>query len=148
MLGFIGSTIGKVFGTDKAAGKLIDNVSAGLDKLVYTSEEKADDAAKSVTEARMMVIDWMKATSGQNLARRIIALSIVFIWLMQYISCMCLNVVAIWITDSDKVMASADVIGNYAEKMNGAVMLILGFYFAAPYMGKMVEGAMNKFSSK
>jgi hypothetical protein len=32
--------------------------------------------------------------------------------------------------------------------MNGAVMLILGFYFAAPYMGKMVDGAMAKFSGK
>lgn len=29
MLGFIGETIGKIFGTDKAAGALINNVSSG-----------------------------------------------------------------------------------------------------------------------
>ena len=35
--------------------------------------------------------------------------------------------------------------GGYAHEMNGAMMLILGFYFAAPYMGSIVEGAMKKF---
>jgi hypothetical protein len=61
---------------------------------------------------------------------------------------MFLNVVAIWVANSDKLIESANIIGGYAEKMNGAVMLILGFYFAAPYMGKMVDGAMAKFSGK
>ena len=75
MIGLIGETIGKIFGTDKAAAALIDNVSTGLDKLVYTGEEKAADHAASVTEARKMVIKWLAATSGQNLARRVLALT-------------------------------------------------------------------------
>jgi hypothetical protein len=144
----IRTVLGKVFGTDKAAASLINTVSSGLDKLVYTSEEKAEDQAKAITEARTMLVNWMDATKGQNLARRLIALSIVSIWLFQYIACMFLNVVAIWVANSDKLIESANIIGGYAEKMNGAVMLILGFYFAAPYMGKMVDGAMAKFSGK
>jgi hypothetical protein len=74
MFGFIGETIGKIFGTDKAAGALINNVSNGLDKLIYTSEEKAEAYAAAETEARQMVIKWFEATSG------LLALMITVIW--------------------------------------------------------------------
>jgi len=147
MLG-ISSVIGKIFGTEKALTSVVDNVSKGLDALIYTEEEKAVDAAKDRAAARGMIISWMESTKGQNLARRLIALSIVTVWLFQYLSSMALSVVAIWVSSPDKLIASAQVIGTFAEKMNGAVMLILGFYFAAPYMGSIVQGAMNKFGGE
>lgn len=148
MLGFIGETIGKIFGTDKAAGALINNVSSGLDKLVYTSEEKAADHAASVTEARQMVIKWLEATSGQNLARRLLALMITMIWLMQYVFMMVMSVVSVWVQDPSAFIQSSQIMGGYAETMKGAVMLILAFYFASPYMGSIVQGALDKFGGK
>ena len=141
----VGATIGKIFGTDKAITSVIDNVSKGLDALVYTDEEKAGDAAKDRAAARGMVIKWMESTQGQNLARRLIALCIVVIWLLQYLCGMILSVVGIWVSNPEKIFESAEIIGVFAERMNGAVMLILGFYFAAPYMGSIVQGAMTKF---
>jgi hypothetical protein len=144
----IGATVGKIFGTDKAITSVIDNVSKGLDALVYTDEEKAEDAAKDRSDARGMVIKWMESTQGQNLARRLIALCIVVVWLLQYLCGMILSVVGIWMNNPEKILASAEVIGIFAERMNGAVMLILGFYFAAPYMGSIVQGAMAKFGNQ
>lgn len=144
----IGATIGKIFGSDRAITSVIDNVSKGLDALVYTDEEKAGDAAKDRAAARSMIITWMDSTKGQNLARRLIALCIVSVWLVQYLSCMILSVVGVWVDESEKIAASANIISISAERMNGAVMLILGFYFAAPYMGNIVQGAMNKFGGK
>lgn len=141
----VGATLGKIFGTDKAITAVIDNVSKGLDALVYTDEEKAGDASRDRAAARGMVVSWMESTQGQNLARRLIALCIVFIWLLQYLCSMVLSVVGIWMDDPKKILSSAEVIGVFAERMNGAVMLILGFYFAAPYMGSIVQGAMAKF---
>lgn len=141
----VGATIGKIFGTDKAITSVIDNVSKGLDALVYTDEEKAVDAAKDRSAARGMVIKWMESTQGQNLARRLIALCIVVIWLLQYLCGMILSVVGIWVSNPGKIFESAEIVGVFAERMNGAVMLILGFYFAAPYMGSIVQGAMAKF---
>ena len=142
MFGFIG----KLFGSDKAASALIDNVSSGLDKLYYSDEEKADDAAKSRSEARSMILDWMKNTQGQNLARRLIALVVTSIWCLQYVAMMVLSVSAVWVeSESERLIASANVIGGYAESMNGAMMLILGFYFAAPHLGAIAEGALKKF---
>lgn len=151
--------IGKIFGTEKALTSVIDSVSKGLDSLIYTDEEKAGDAAKDRAAARSMIITWMDSTKGQNLARRLIALCIVFTWLFQYLCCMFLSVIGIWVEpmkqtiENDVIyvnplIESAQIIGVFAEKMNGAVMLILGFYFAAPYMGSIVQTAMNKFSGK
>jgi len=156
---FLGSTLGKIFGTDKAITAVIDNVSKGIDALIYTDEEKAGAAAKDRAAARSMIIAWMDSTKGQNLARRLIALCIVVVWLLQYLSCMGLSVAGIWVepmrqTIGDNaiyvnpLLESAQVIGVFAEKMNGAVMLILGFYFAAPYMGSIVQGAMAKFGGQ
>jgi len=147
----IGSTIGRIFGSEKALTSVVEGVSSGLDKLFYTAEEKADDASKDRAAARAMIITWMDSTKGQNLARRLIALCIVSVWLFQYVSCMFLSVAAVWINPDqtaaiNPLIESARVIGTFAEKMNGAVMLILGFYFAAPYMGSLVKGAMDKCS--
>ena len=142
--------VGKIFGSDKALSAVVDGVSNGLDKLIYTSEEKADDAAKDRASARAMVITWMESTKGQNIARRLIALAIVSVWLLQYLACMAMSVAAVWVNPdmNAALVSSARIIGTFAERMNGAVMLILGFYFAAPYMGSLVKGAMDKFAGR
>jgi len=140
---------GKLFGTDEAISKTIDVVSEGLDKLVYTSEEKADAAARERTEARSMLVKWMEATQGQNLARRLISLAITGVWLSQYVIATTASSVAIfWDTQSINLNKLAAVqIGN-AEQMNGPVMLILAFYFAAPHMGDFAQAIVGRFKQK
>jgi len=140
--------LGKIFGTDDAINKTIDLAARGIDALVYTDEEKSVDAAKSRTEARTMIIKWMESTQGQNLARRFIALSITCVWLLQYLMAMIGSMIAVWVDNPDKWIESVKVIGDYAENMNGAMMLILAFYFAAPHMGDIAAAAMDKFSGR
>ena len=147
MLSGIGSFFGKVFGTDKALAGIVDGVSSGLDKLVYTDEEKADDHAKSVTEARQLVVDWMRSTQGQNLARRLIALSITGVWLMQYVVAWLMDIIAIFVGNAAtrKLITEASTATDArADTMVGAVMLILAFYFAAPHMGDIASAALGK----
>lgn len=141
MFGFIG----KMFGSDKAAESLIDNASNALDKLWYTDEEKAEDRAKSASEARGMVIDWLRNTQGQNIARRFLAIVISIVWISQYVAMMCLSIANVWL-ENKKLIESADVIGSYAQSMNGAMMLILGFYFAAPHLGDIAQSALKQFN--
>jgi len=143
----IGAVIGKVFGTDKAITSVIDNASSALDKLVYTSEEKADDHTKSVTQARTMVIDWLKNTQGQNIARRIIALIVTGMWSLNIILIQLLSVVSVWVDASDKCIASADILKGTGTTITSAMMLVLAFYFAAPQMGKFADAALKKFSA-
>lgn len=144
--------LGRLFGSDKALAATVNGVSRGLDALVHTSEEKAQEAAAERSEARRMVVAWMTATQGQNLSRRLIALSITAVWLLQYVSAQICQLASVWVEPTivdDKVVnlwaASADSIRAGAGEMGGAVMLILTFYFAAPHMGQIVTAAMDKF---
>jgi hypothetical protein len=142
---------GKLFGTEKALTGIVDGVTNGLDALVYTDEEKAADAAADRSEARKMVVGWMAATQGQNLARRLIALSITGTWLGMYLISVICAMVAVF-TNSSGVVTSEKVaeVGNIAKSaavdMNPAVMLILAFYFAAPHMGDIAKAVTGKFT--
>ncbi len=140
--------LGRLFGTENALSSAVEGVKNGLDALVYTDQEKAEDGAKATTEARAMVVGWMRATQGQNLARRLIALGVTGIWAVQYITSMLLGIAAVWVDDAGPLIASSAVINESAQQMNGAVMLILGFYFAAPFMGDIAKGALSKFGGK
>lgn len=148
MFSAIGNFFGKMLGTDRAVEGVISNASKALDKLVYTSEEKAEDRARDVSEARKMIIEWMRNTQGQNLARRLIALAVTFVWLLQYIIAQVMSVASVWVENPNQYTQSAQIIGDYAEAMIGAMMLILGFYFAAPHLGDLVKGAMAKFTKR
>lgn len=136
---------GKLFGTDQALTAVIDGVSSGLDKLVYTDEEKADAAARERSEARQMVVGWMAATQGQNLARRLIALAITGVWLLDIILAQVAGAVAIFIDESAKIESLAKFMMDGAMQMNNAVMLILAFYFAAPHMGDIAKAVTGRF---
>ena len=139
------SFLGKLFGSTTALDEVVSGVSRGIDALVYTDEERSVDAAKSRSEARSMLIEWMATTTGQNLARRLLAVMITGVWLTQYMASMALNLIAIWVQRPDEWQESAVLVGGYAERMNGAMMLILAFYFAAPHMGSIVSSALDRF---
>ena len=141
----------KLFGTDKGIESVVNSVSNGLDALVYTDEEKSTAAAHDRSEARKMVIEWMGNTQGQNLARRLIALSLTMMWGVIHGIKTLLATYAPWADNAEQakqIMASVAALEEATTQLNGAMMLILGFYFAAPYMGSVVEGALNKFGKK
>ncbi len=140
--------LGRLLGNPVDLSKTVEAVGNGFDRFIYTKEEKAEDYAKTVTEGRQMLVKWMESTQGQNLSRRIISLSITLVWLLMYLTRMCLSMAAIWMDHTKEFNASAQIIGDNIEQMNGAVMLILGFYFASPYLGKIAESAMQKFGKE
>lgn len=143
------SFFGKLFGTDAAITSTIGAVKDGLDALVYTDEEKATDAARERSEARSMIVQWMQATQGQNLARRLISLAITGVWLLQYVIATIASSIAVFWTDQmiNLNKLAAVQIGT-AEQMNGPVMLILAFYFAAPHMGEFATAIIGRFKTK
>lgn len=147
------SILGKLFGTEKALTGIVDAAASGLDKLYYSDEEKADDAAKARSEARQMIIQWMASTQGQNLARRLIALSITGVWLGMYLVSVLAQMVATFTNTHGAVtVEKVNEIGRIAQDsgqdMNGAVMLILAFYFAAPHMGDIASAALGKMRDR
>ena len=146
----VGNLMGKIFGSEKAIGAAIDGISNSLDALVYTDEEKATAAAHERTQARGMVIEWMRSTSGQSLARRLIAISITFIWLMQYVFGWAMVIGSLFVEPdiAARMKEASSLTADYADGMTGAVMLILSFYFAAPHMDKIVGPALERFGKR
>jgi len=155
----IGAFFGKMFGTEKAVNTIIDQGAKALDVLYYTKEERAQDQAQEnrevrttiaqdATEVRSMVVNWMKNTEGQNLARRFISIVVTGTWATEHLAGMLFSSLAVWVQASDKWIQTSKVISDYADKTTGAMMLVLGFYFAAPHLGAIVTGAMDRFSGK
>ena len=147
------SFFGRLFGTEKSLNTAVEAVRDGLDALVYTDEEKAQDAAKARTEARNMVVRWMEATQGQNLARRLLALSIGLVWLGLKVLSVLLGMVAVFVDNlgavtAEKLNSVALIASQGSNDMESAVMLILAFYFAAPHMGQIANAVTNKFAKK
>lgn len=149
---------GKLTGSDEAITAGVNGLVNGLDALVYTDEEKAVAAGTERAQARMMLIDWVKTTSGQNLARRLLAFMIAGTWLFMYLLSCVLDVLVVVTEACTGAVGSVckatlysqagAVIGTRADNMTGAMMLILGFYFAAPYLGQIITPAMEKFAKK
>jgi hypothetical protein len=142
------SFIGRLFGSSEAAESAVQGVVKGLDALVYTEEEKAGDAAVDRKDARNMFIEWYRANSGSNLARRFLAISVSSTWLFLYLLAAALDVAAVWAVSPDMAMRyleSSTAIGTRTSELAGPVMMILGFYFAAPYMGDITKRAVERF---
>jgi hypothetical protein len=146
----LSTLLGRVFGTEKAMEAAVEGVSKGIDALVYTEEEKAVEAAKDRAAAREMLVQWLEATNGQHLARRLIAVSITGIWLMQYVFSWIAVTAAVFVSEEARrqLESASQLTTEHADGMTGAVMLILSFYFAAPHMDKIVGVAMDRFGGK
>lgn len=153
--------LGRLFGSPKALADTAGTVVKALDGFVYTKQERAENDARTVTEARQMVIKWMETSQGQNLSRRLIALSITLVWLLLFVAGGAMAIAALWmnqepvvvdgvayLSDFEKCKAASDILDEKADIMSGAVMLILGFYFAATHVSTIVGSAMHKFSGK
>jgi hypothetical protein len=150
MLGEIGGFFGRLFGSDKAVDSLINHTANALDKVIYTSEEKAADMANSVSEARGMLIEWLKNTQGQNLARRVLAFAIALTWLSMFWFAMIADIASVWFGDTlaTRFTESAARVGDRAVSIDSAMMLILTFYFAAPHIGNIIDSFKTGFGKK
>lgn len=147
MLGWIG----KLFGSDKAATSLIDNISNGLDKLHYGDQEKAENRAEAVKEGNRVYMEWLSSTSGSRIARRFIAIVVTLIWAAQYAGSLLMACIAPWITDphtTEALMQTSRVLQDNGEQGNAAFMIVLGFYFLGSKADRMFSAAVDKFSNK
>lgn len=140
---------GKLFGSDESIKSVIDNVGGLIDDAFYTDAEEAKDKMEMVKTNQVFILDWMKGTQGQNLSRRLIALSTTFTWLFMKLTGSIFSVIGIWTSlPESKVNETVKILDTFTSDMTGAVMLILGFYFAAPHMGSIATAALQRFGQR
>lgn len=151
----IGSVLGKIFSTDKSVEKSIDALTQGLDKIWYTKEEKADAEElrwKARHDAQIkgqeMLISWIAASQGHNVARRWLTVNITTVWLLQLVLGMVFAIASVWAREPDRLIATSGILQGYASEMGTIVMFIVLFYFAAPHMGQAIDVLLSRLGLK
>lgn len=138
----MGGFLGRLLGSKDAIQDVVSNVRDGLDALVYTDEEREHDAKAERAEAREMLIEWLRATQGQNLARRLIALIVVSLWVALYSFAAILATVGAWA--GAEFTNAAGMLHDFANGMSTELMLVLAFYFGATHMAKLIDLGIAK----
>jgi len=118
--------LASLFGGGDTTNKIVDGVMKGADALFFTDEEK------SVANQKILdfKLEWMKATQGQNIARRIIAIVVTFMWMAVGLAILAAQ--ALQHTTFAKFAAQ-----YMADVVTTPFMIIIGFYFAAHMVGKL-----------
>jgi hypothetical protein len=118
-------------------------IIAGIDKAWFTDEEKAEHAlevfalkAKAVEAHAEFVKNTASENSARSIARRVIAIKIIDVWL-----CMMLLNAVVYLVDKEQGEALYKIVEVYG--LPTAVLMVLGFYFSLYALDK-VTGAWGK----
>ena len=134
----------RLWDTPDTISKGVDAVIRTGDALVYTEEEKAEFRLK-VGE---WLLKWQQATSGQNIARRLIAMLVTGVWLLESMVALVLTVFAAFHPDHKAMADAADACWEAARGMGIPAGLILTFYFAPNKIGEAMARYQQAKDSK
>lgn len=121
--------IGAIFGSSKNTETIVDGAVAGLDKIWFTKEEKA--------EANQKLSDWylqyLAATQPQNIARRLIAMVIVWLWWLLVVFGVICRGIELWVFDTVpegvEYIYSEFIFKVLTEVVMQPFSIVVGFYF-------------------
>lgn len=120
MFSFFKGVVTSIFSKGDNVDKVVDGAIKGLDATFYTPEEKAVAGQK--------ILDWKlqyaKVTTGQDMARRVIAFGIVGLW----IALVLLGCAAKFFNNNEFANFCLDILKNV---VTNPFLLIMGFYYAA-----------------
>lgn len=158
------SFLGRLFGSSKAGEKLIDGAISAVDKVWYTPEEKAEDAAKAKTEIMNVYMKWLESTSGSRIARRVIAFMVCGPWSLAQVLSLIIDALTPFINGTEKVFqmvdgkivetivlsstkwdAAAQSLHDNASANNELVGVVLLFYFGGPVAVDGMKGLVDKW---
>lgn len=120
-----------LFPTPKTIETAVDGVKNGLDKLIYTEEEKADAYAKG----RQWFLEFLKSTGGFNVARRWISVVVTVMWAVWTSVMGVLAILGVILKEGpiDYQGAMEALAGSYTE-ITTAFVVILAFYFGGQFL--------------
>ena len=118
------SWLGNLFTNDN----LIDSAVAGVDKLIFTQQEKAD-----------YLLRFLKAYEPFKIAQRLLALAFSSVFLFIFLIAVAMFLYGTAIMEEFFVLQAYELMKWNISTLGTAVSLIIGFYFA----GGMLEGVVK-----
>lgn len=118
----------RLFARPEDGTKIIDGAVKGLDALVFTEEERS----RANSKLSEWYLKYLAATEGQNLARRLIAVIVVWVWSGLVILAVFARVAELWLQRGAEkyVYPLSDFI---LALLTDVVMIpfgvVIGFYF-------------------
>jgi len=130
--------LGKIFATDKSIESGLSMIEKAGDALVYTDEEKAAARDSMIKHKDTMITNWIESSKSANLARRFLAVLVSCIWSFLLMFSWASQQFAVWTSniDAEKIKQMKEINDPFLEQATGGMMLVLAFYFAAPYVGR------------
>lgn len=126
----------RLFGSESVIQKAADGIYNGVDKAIYTQEEKA-----------IGFLNLLKAYEPFKLAQRLLALTVTVPYVAVWLLCAMMLVIAGFVEPAygKQLDEAARTLGELNNDTLGMpVALVLSFYFA----GGALEGVVDKFRSK
>lgn len=131
----------KLFGADEVVKKAADGIYNGVDKLVYTDEEKAEMRLKAAQQFLQLLKAYEPFKLAQRLLALIFAIPYVLIWL---VSAILFIIGALFPQFIDAIEVSKELAKMNNETLGTPVAIILAFYFS----GGMLEGVVRRWKQK
>lgn len=132
----LASILGWFGGGTKAADTIIDGAVAGIDKLVFTDEERSELRGKLAEQWIELQKTLGEETSVRGVTRRILAVMFSSIYILFSVAS-----VIIWPFWKEY----ADFIWDVANNVYGYITLaIVAFYFGPYFLSQLVERFMGK----
>lgn len=133
--------LSKIFGSDDVINKAADGIYNGIDKLVYTNEEKAEMRLKAAEQ----FLKLLKTYEPFKLAQRLLALTFAIPYIVVWVISAVLFVVGALVPElSNAIDASKELAKMNNETLGTPVAIILAFYFS----GGMLEGVVSKLKGE
>ena len=119
----------------ETAGKVIDGVTSGIDKLFFTDEEKADVSQKAMDSIYSFIKTTMDESSIRSITRRVLAVLIVATFLFLLVmGAILYGLSADW---SARFLECAGTLSNL-------VLAVSVFYFGPYQVGGMIKNIRGK----
>ncbi len=118
----------RIFTSPSDVTKIIEGASKGLDKMFFTQEEKSE-ANQKLSE---WYLKYLAATEGQNIARRFIAMIVVFLWAILVVLGIILRIVEEWLHWGFEVKSyemSDFIFKVLVDVVMTPFSIVIGFYF-------------------
>ncbi|WP_444905332.1 hypothetical protein ACJJIU_22170 (plasmid) [Microbulbifer sp. CnH-101-E] len=138
----------RLWGSEKALEKGADALIKTGDALFYTAEEKAQDSDQRNAQVREFLLQWIKSTSGQNIARRLIAIAFSAVYLLLVLLVAALSILsALAGQDGNALAAAASAAWGLLVEVTSLQGLIMFFYFAPNKIGEAIATFKGRVSA-
>ena len=154
-------SLGAILGSPKTLTEVVAAAKAAIISLHYqpsldsrvTVEQRLGfelKLAEIAHQAQSQVVDYMEAAQGHRICRRVLAISIAAFYMLVGMTAVVLSASSPWFSEETgiRMLESAKVVVLAVDGVDQYLLLIIGFYFAAPHLSSAFRMIVDRRMAK